>query len=83
MGVLKADGDSSGVSRERRHPPAVADLAWSIDGQRLQAALRDGTAVEWDGRPSPANQTAVAIRPARQLDHPDFLLASGRAVCLQ
>jgi serine/threonine protein kinase/WD40 repeat protein len=35
-------------------PPQVAALAWSTDGQRLRAALRDGSAVEWDGRPRPA-----------------------------
>jgi WD40 repeat protein len=28
--------------------PAVAALAWSLDGQRLRAALRNGAVVEWD-----------------------------------
>ena len=29
----------------------VAALAWSADGQRLRAALRDGSVVEWDATP--------------------------------
>ncbi|HUY33845.1 MAG TPA: WD40 repeat domain-containing protein [Pirellulales bacterium] len=29
--------------------PAVVALAWSSDGERLRAALRDGSVVEWDG----------------------------------
>jgi WD40 repeat protein/serine/threonine protein kinase len=35
-------------------PPQVAALAWSTDGQRLRAVLRDGSAVEWDGGPKQA-----------------------------
>jgi WD40 repeat protein len=30
-------------------PPRVGNLAWSADGQRLRAALTDGSVVEWDG----------------------------------
>jgi WD40 repeat protein len=32
----------------------VAALAWSADGQRLRAALRDGSVVEWDATPKEA-----------------------------
>jgi serine/threonine protein kinase/WD40 repeat protein len=39
------------VSEERA--PHVVALAYTADGQRLRAALRDGSVVEWDATPKP------------------------------
>ncbi len=40
------------VYPEERAPHVVA-LAYTADGQRLRAALRDGSVVEWDATPKP------------------------------
>jgi eukaryotic-like serine/threonine-protein kinase len=35
------------------HPANVVALAWTADGQRLRAALSDGSVIEWDATPKP------------------------------